>query len=212
MTLCILCGHLNCTAYHKSDLYTYLHCPVCDLVFVEPSERLTPVEEMQRYEQHQNDPEDTRYRDFLSRLFEPMIEKLNSKSYGLDYGSGPGPTLHLMFQEAGHRVDTFDPFFDNNHSVFNNVYDFITSTETVEHFYNPGKEFNRIWKLLKPGGHLGIMTLLHPKTKPFTEWNYILDDTHVALYSKKTFHWLAKNLDAGLTFYGDRVIILEKSL
>ena len=44
------------------------------------------------------------YRKFLSRMFKPMMERIEPDSYGLDFGSGPGPTLNLMFEEEGHTV------------------------------------------------------------------------------------------------------------
>lgn len=210
MPLCTLCHQNPADYYCETDIYTYFRCPNCDLVFVDPGERLPPAEEKQRYDNHENDPHDPDYREFLNQLFIPLQKKIKPNSCGLDYGSGPGPTLSIMFEEAGHRMDTFDPFYSNNRSVFNKTYDFITSTETAEHFYNPGKEFNRLWKLLKPGGTLGIMTLLRPEDGSFEDWYYIKEDTHVALYSKATFQWLADKLEAGLTFIGDRVILMEK--
>lgn len=210
MPVCTLCHQNTAVHYHRNDIYTYLHCPVCDLVFVTPEERLPPADEKQRYDNHENDPNDPNYRDFLSQIFDPLNDRIEPNSYGLDYGSGPGPTLSIMFEEAGHRVEMFDPFYANTPSVFNNSYDFITSTETAEHFYDPGKEFERLWKLLKPGGNLGIMTLLRPEDEPFGEWYYIKEDTHVSLYSEKTFRWLANQLSAGLTILGDRVTLLHK--
>lgn len=208
---CILCGDTSIQRFYRNEYYTYLHCQNCDLVFATPDERLTSAEEKQRYDQHENDPDDKEYRNFLDQLFTPLYNRLSPGSYGLDYGSGPGPTLSVMFEEAGHPMEIFDPFYANNRSVFDMRFDFITSTETVEHFYYPAREFERLWSILKPGGYLGIMTLLRPQDLPFSEWHYIRDDTHVSLYSKDTFSWLADHLNAGLQFYGDRVIILRKS-
>lgn len=210
MIECTLCNQQKTTVYHKTGIYAYLRCPNCDLVFVPPDDRLSRAEEKSRYDLHENSPEDPRYRNFLNQLFEPLNEKLEPGSSGLDYGSGPGPTLSIMFKEAGHKMEIFDPFYANDPSVFNLTYDFITSTETAEHFYNPQQEFDRLWEILKPGGVLGIMTKLRPKDEPFADWHYHKDDTHVALYSKETFQWLAKKLNAKLTIIGERVILLEK--
>ncbi|MCG2589203.1 class I SAM-dependent methyltransferase [Rhodohalobacter sulfatireducens] len=173
-------------------------------------ERLDPSSEKQRYDQHENDPEDEDYRDFLSQLFIPLINKLKPQSYGLDYGAGPGPTLSVMLEEAGQSMEIYDPFYANKPTVLGKRYDFITSTETVEHFYNPAVEFEQLWPLLKSGGYFGIMTLLRPEDETFSEWHYTHDETHVSFYSKKTFRWIADWLKADLTFYGDRVIILKK--
>lgn len=211
MLHCPLCKQNTTHHICTNEYYDYLLCNTCDLVFVRQEERLSPEEEKKRYDQHENNPNDDRYRNFLNQLFQPLNDKLTKKSLGLDYGSGPGPTLHLMFEEVGHSMEIFDPFYSNDKSVLNNTYDFITSTETVEHFYNPAHEFETLWSILKPGGFLGIMTLLRPEDQPLSEWHYIRDDTHVSLYSKKTFKWIANHFNTKLWFHGDRVIILQKS-
>lgn len=211
MNHCILCQQSGVTEFHQNDLYTYLKCNNCDLVFAHPDERLHPDEEKKRYALHENDPDDPDYRHFLNQIFSPLNEKIKPGSKGLDYGSGPGPTLHLMFEEAGHQMEIYDPFFARNRAKLHNRYDFITCTETAEHFYNPKEEFIKLWSLLKTGGYLGIMTHLRPENKSFADWYYIREDTHVALYSEKTFQWLADKLKANCEILGDRVILLEKA-
>lgn len=188
-----------------------MECPECGLIFVDPSQRLVPDEEKKRYDFHENSPDDPGYRTFLNQLFEPMNARLPAGSFGLDYGSGPGPTLHLMFEEAGHHMMIYDPFYAKDETVFEQTFDFITVTETAEHFYDPANEFKKLWSLLKPGGYLGIMTLLVPEKIPFKEWHYIKDDTHVSLYSTKTFQWLADGYEAELDILGERVIMLRKA-
>lgn len=188
-----------------------MHCRKCDLVFVKPDERLPPVEEKKRYDNHENNPHDDQYRSFLHQLFDPLHIRLKPGSSGLDYGSGPGPTLSLMFEEAGYSMSIFDPFYANEVNVFDKNYDFITTTETVEHFYNPGNEFEKLWNILKPGGFFGIMTLLRPEDQSFADWHYIRDETHVSLYSKKTFRWLADFLNSDIEFISKRVIIFKKN-
>jgi len=212
MTICTLCRNTSTSHLRKIEDYDYFICKTCDLVFVDPNQRLAPSEEKSRYDLHENNPEDERYRSFLSQLLKPLQKKLAPKSSGLDYGAGPGPTLHLMFEEYGHSMEIYDPFYANHSSVLDKTYDFITSTETVEHFFNPSKEFDRLWSVLKPGGYLGIMTLLRPENKKISDWHYLRDETHVSFYSKQTFNWIAKQYHANLWFYGDRVIILKKSL
>jgi len=207
---CILCGSKKVSFFHKNQRYIYLECPECRLIFANPEERLKHDEEKKRYDHHQNNPDDPGYREFLSRLFEPMIARIPEGSCGLDYGSGPGPTLHLMFKEAGHKMEIFDPFYANKPSVLQQKYDFITCTETAEHFYDPAAEFRKLWGMLKPGGILGIMTLLLDKPEIFSNWHYSRDDTHVAFYRRATFRWLAGTLGAKLKIAGSRVIILAK--
>lgn len=180
----------------------YYQCDVCKLVFVPPGQRLAPETELKRYQLHENDPDDPRYRKFLSRLFIPMNERIKPASKGLDFGSGPGPTLSVMFEEAGHAVRLFDIFFENDPSVFEEEYDFITSSETVEHLYNPLRELDRLWDCLKPGGWLGVMTGLVTDPQSFADWHYKNDDTHVIFFSVKTFEWLKHRWRAELTVTG----------
>jgi len=207
---CILCLCTKTSLVLKSDLFNYLACQECGLYFAEPDERLSPTEEKQRYDHHQNNPDDPNYRKFLNQLYKPLNNRLPPGRFGLDFGSGPGPTLSVMFEEAGHRMNIFDPFYANNPAVFDEQYDFITTTETAEHLFHPREEFDMLWKILKSGGYLGIMTLLLSDPDLFDSWFYRKDDTHVAFYQKKTFEWLADHLGAEVEFIGDRVIILRK--
>ncbi len=207
---CILCGTMHTSFYYEDGYRTYLHCPVCRLVFVPPHQRLSPEEEKERYDLHENDPHDEDYRRFLSRLFIPLNERLKPNSLGLDFGSGPGPALHLMFKEKGHRMRIYDPFYADNPAVFEQVYDFITSTEVMEHLYNPREEVYRLWNCLKAGGYLGLMTKMVKSREAFKSWHYIRDETHVAFYSRHTFRWLADQWQAPVTFLEDDVIIFQK--
>lgn len=208
---CILCNHPDTRIFHKDERQTCLKCPRCHLVFVSPDQRLTPAEEVERYNRHENDPKDPRYRNFLGRLFKPMNERLKPGSSGLDFGSGPGPALHLMFMGKGHRMNIYDPFYANNPEVFDETYDFITATEVAEHLFRPGEELNCLWNCLHPGGYLGIMTKRLTDGLNFPDWHYRRDDTHVAFYSAHTFEWLAELWNASLELIGDDVAIFQKT-
>ena len=207
---CILCNSVKTDPFFEADGYEYLICKNCDLIFVRPGQRLDPAEEKSRYDEHENDPDDPHYRKFLSQLYIPLQRKLEPGSHGLDFGSGPGPTLSVMFEEAGHKMSIYDPFYAPEPVVFDRQYDFITTTETAEHLFEPGKEFARLWKLLKPEGYLGIMTKFAPSPERFKNWHYRRDDTHVAFYSENTFHWMAENWNASLELTGNRVAIFQK--
>ncbi len=207
---CILCSSTNTYRLCLVDGYRYMHCRYCDVIFLDPRQRLDPAVEKSRYLTHENDPKDLAYQNFLRQLVAPLEKKLQPNSYGLDFGSGPGPALHVMFEEKGHRMSLYDPFFADNPSVFDSQYDFITSTETAEHLYHPREEFDRLWSCLKPGGFLGIMTLFVPSIDEFPDWYYRREDTHVTFYSPKTFQVLADRWGAELELIGDRVAIFHK--
>lgn len=206
---CPLCAQNVIQLYHTDLVREYCQCENCKLVFVPEKFRLSLEEEKAVYDLHRNDPDDQGYRDFLSRLSIPLLERLGSGSTGLDFGCGPGPTLSLMLQEAGCEMDVYDPVYYNDRSVFTRQYDFICATEVVEHLYSPGSDLDQIFSMLKTGGWLGIMTKLVKNRQAFANWNYIRDLTHVCFFSKETFYHIASQYNAEPSFYGNDVILLR---
>lgn len=209
---CPLCQSVHTEFFLKDKFRSYFQCNTCCLVFVPTSQRLSSEEEKSRYDLHQNIPDDPNYRKFLSRIFNPIQKLIAPKSKGLDFGSGPGPTLSLMFEEAGHIMSIYDHFYANEVSVFKKQYDFITTSEVVEHLFDPKNELDRLWECLKPGGFLGIMTKLALDRQAFDSWHYKNDPTHVCYFTKQTCEWLAKKWHAKLTFADKDVVIFSKSI
>lgn len=207
---CPLCSSSKIKDFFNDKKRIYLKCSKCNLIFVPEDFLLSPEEEKKRYELHENDPNDENYRYFLSRLFLPMSKLLKPESQGLDFGSGPGPTLSVMFEESGFKMNIYDFFYADDKSVFEKKYDFITASEVLEHLHNPAKEIDLLWSILKPAGYMGIMTKLAEDIDAFSKWHYITDDTHVSFFSRKTFIWIADKLKAELEFIGKDVIILKK--
>ena len=189
---CPLCGGQEPSAFERVWGRDYLYCPECDLVFLDPPQRLGTDVERAHYGHHQNDPGDARYRAFLDRLALPLQARLAPGAEGLDYGCGPGPTLSRMLSERGFPTADYDPFFAPDAALLERTYDFIACSETAEHFFDPAAEFARLARLLRPGGWLGIMTQLRRAEKPFAEWGYVRDPTHVTFYSAATLRWIAR--------------------
>ncbi len=210
MTNCPLCGSNHIESYFSNKDSKYLICSECELVFSPDEFHLNETEEKSRYDLHRNNPKDERYRKFLSKIFNPVLRYLSPGDVGLDFGSGPGPTLSLMFSEQGYKVDLFDKFYANNESIFNNKYNFITSSEVVEHLDNPGVELNRLFNMLDNGGVLAIMTQMLSSDINFSSWHYKDDPTHVCFFSKNTMKYLAKSWQVDVSFYGDDVALFFK--
>jgi hypothetical protein len=97
-----------------------------------------------------------------------------------------------MLREAGHRIAVYDPFFADDPAVLRGTYDFITCTETAEHFHDPAAEFDRFDRLLRPGGWLGVMTCFQTDDAAFRDWHYRRDPTHVVFYKRETLEVLAE--------------------
>jgi hypothetical protein len=180
------------------------------MVFVPDADHITEDAEKACYDMHENSPDDPAYRRFLGRLYDPMLSRLSPNCSGLDFGSGPGPTLSVMFTEAGHRMAIFDKFYAPDESVWERQYDFVSATEVVEHLRTPGQQIDRLWSVLKPGGLLGIMTKQVRDYDAFTNWHYKNDPTHICFYSRATFEWLARKWGTQAEFIGADVVLLEK--
>lgn len=207
---CPLCGSDNIALFYEDRKRVYLNCSRCELVFVPATYWLSAQDERATYDLHENDARDHGYRQFLSRLSEPLLQKLEPRQKGLDFGCGPGPALSQLLQEQGHQVDLYDPFFFADGSVFDREYDFICATEVVEHMHDPDKEFTTLFRMLKKGGWLGIMTKMVIDRQAFSQWHYIRDMTHICFYSKGTFEYLAERFHAQLEFVAKDVILLHK--
>jgi len=206
---CPLCTGAS-DLFYSDRQRDFFRCPTCDLIFVPTHQHLPLKEEKSRYDFHQNDPNDSRYRKFLNRLFQPLENKLAPGAGGLDFGCGPGPTLSLMFEEAGYECAIYDLHYANDLSVFEKKYDFLTCSETMEHLDEPREEFERFLKLVRSGGWIGIMTQLHDEASvPFERWHYKDDDTHVCFFSKKTFQTLEKTYGLRVEFHANSVILFQ---
>ena len=212
LLLCPLCGNDKSQHFHADRNREYWQCSVCKLVLVPASQHLSAEQEKAQYDWHQNHPDDPAYRNFLSRLMQPMTAKLTPKASGLDFGCGPGPALARMFEEAGYVMQVYDKFYANNPAVLTEHYDFVTCTEVAEHLPQPGQTLEALLAMLKPGGWLGIMTKLVIDQNAFARWHYKTDPTHISFFSRTTFEWLASYRQCHLEFYGNDVILLQNNL
>ncbi len=175
-----------------------------------PAFHLPPAREKAEYDRHENTPDDPGYRRFLSRLALPLLQCLPPQASGLDFGCGPGPALAAMLEERGCRVALYDVFYRPDASALRGRYDFITATEVLEHLHRPGEELARLWRLLRPGGVLGVMTKRVIGQEAFLRWHYRNDPTHVAFFSEATFAWWAARYGARLAFPGADTALLFK--
>ncbi len=206
---CPLCWAEKSKLFSQDKTREYFQCGQCSFIYVPSRYHLPSGEEKSRYDLHENHPNDPAYRTFLSKLFAPMVERLPKGASGIDFGAGPGPTLSLMFSESGFPMEIYDPFYADNREVLNRTYDFLTCSETMEHFFDPKKEWELFLKLVKKGGWIGIMTERLEREEDFSNWFYKNDDTHVGFYSTKTFRWLAGRYGLAVEFQGSSVALFR---
>tara|TARA_B100000029_G_scaffold513883_1_gene614800 strand:- start:112 stop:654 length:543 start_codon:yes stop_codon:yes gene_type:complete len=179
-------------------------------VFVSPADYPDACAEKARYDQHHNNPIDKRYRTFLQQLATPLLERLTVGSIGLDFGCGPGPALAHILQESGMTVELYDPYYCPNDTAWTTHYDFVTATEVVEHLHQPSQEFDRLFRVLKPGGRLAIMTKWVSRIPSFATSRYVRDMTHVCLYSPETFNWIASRWNSSVDFPKTDIALFQK--
>ncbi|PYE30504.1 methyltransferase family protein [Idiomarina fontislapidosi] len=206
MLLCPLCES-HTQFYARDRRRSFYQCEHCQLVFADPKTHIDLAEEKRLYETHENDPADAHYRGFLNRLWQPLKVLCQQSNYktALDFGSGPGPTLHLMMREAGLDAHHYDPIYSPDKTRLSQSYDVVTCTEVIEHFCYPQQDFIRLRSLVKPGGVLATMTKPCVAAQQFPNWHYKNDLTHVSFFSERTYHYIAERFGFSVDRVSDQV-------
>ncbi|MFT5450655.1 MAG: 2-polyprenyl-3-methyl-5-hydroxy-6-metoxy-1,4-benzoquinol methylase [Enterobacterales bacterium] len=210
MTLCPLCLNTALEPYVEDNKRSYLKCLNCELISVPGEYLLTDVEEKAEYDQHQNDPDDDGYKQFLSRAFDPLVSRISKNSEGLDFGCGPGPTISVMADTLGIKVSNYDLYYFHDTELLNKKYDFITMTEVIEHVNDAKALLEQLDKILKQKAILAVMTKRVIDKENFRHWHYKNDPTHIRFYSIKTFQWIAENFNWQLEIVNKDVVFFTK--
>lgn len=213
MDSCPVCRNIDIQPFQTIKDRRYLRCGNCEATFLEPGQHPTPEQERCRYDQHNNDPADDRYVTFLRRLADPVLERIPAGSAGLDFGSGPAPVLADLLRAEGHDVHCYDPFYapDREPLQGEHRYHFITCCEVAEHLHHPAAELDRLWKLLRPGALLAVMTEFQTDDERFAGWYYRQDRTHVVFYRERTFSVIARDLGGRLEIPRRNVALIRKT-
>ncbi|MGV7221011.1 MAG: class I SAM-dependent methyltransferase [Nitrospinales bacterium] len=212
---CPLCNNSNTSKFHTSPERDYLICPRCSLIFVSPEFFITKNKEVGRYLEHENNLESEGYVDMFNKKIDVIAEFCSGAKTVLDFGCGYEPVLKTLLSRAGYEAKGYDINFFPDEGL-NSTYDLVISTETFEHFKEPGKELGKIKTLLSGDGYLAVMTRHYPlldgkaDLESFTSWYYQRDPTHICFYSTKTFEWIAKSNGYKLLYdNGKDFIILQ---
>ncbi|PKG55703.1 MULTISPECIES: class I SAM-dependent methyltransferase [unclassified Shewanella] len=211
MSLCPLCQQPSLSAFHQDNVRAYQRCDNCYLVSVAAAFRLSVIDERAIYDQHQNDPDDQRYRQFLARAINPLFERVEPDAEGLDFGCGPGPTISVMAAELGLKTHNYDLYYFNDLELLSRQYDFVTMTEVIEHVADALPLLQTLDSLLKPGAILVVMTKRVISEAAFSTWHYKQDLTHINFYSIETFEWIAAKFNWTLEVIGADVVFLTKA-
>lgn len=201
---CLLCGE-SATSFILQKTHTFWRCGTCEFIAKDPSAHLGAVEERARYETHENGTDG--HRQFLQPVADLAIRDFSPGARGLDWGSGPVPTLAPLLSAAGFSMENYDPFFAPIKPT--GTFDFITCTEAVEHFCKPAVELRKMASHLRVGGRLYLMTELWPAQPE--NWYYWRDPTHVGFFSEQTFEFFEKLFGLRLFFLGGRLSVYERA-
>ena len=208
---CIICRNSCIKSFSTNDDKIYWECGFCSGKFLDKTHYINNAQEKKRYLEHNNDINDEGYKAFLSKLTLPLLKKISTQAEGLDFGCGHGPALAGMLAKKGFKISLYDPFFFPDTLVLSKQYDFITCTETAEHFHTPFKEFEILDSLLKPGGWLGVMTSFLTSDEMFENWYYRRDPTHVTFYCEKTFQVIASQRNWKCEIKSKDIVLLQKN-
>ncbi|MFD3001498.1 class I SAM-dependent methyltransferase [Pontibacter toksunensis] len=188
----------------------YYLCSTCYLIFADRRWLPSKEEEVKHYLNHENGIQHQGYIDFLNKAVHPALPYLRPGMQGLDYGCGSAPAISLLLKKEGYTLDNYDPFFFPELDA-QKKYDFIFSTESFEHFFNPKQDLQRLSMLLNKEGLLVIMTEQWKKEETFAHWYYVRDPTHVSFYHQHTFRKICSQFNFVILFTdNNRVTILRK--
>lgn len=211
MAKCMICqSNVQEVVDHQLDT-TFFHCPVCEFVYQEPASHVNKEKEKEQYDFHENSFENEGYVNYLRTFLKTHVLPLNKTGIALDFGSGPGPVLYELMKEYFDQVYHYDPFYHPSEDFKKHTYDVVTSTEVVEHFTDPIKEFTRLKELLKDDGYLVVMTNFRTMDMDqFLHWWYRRDTTHISFYHVKTFEKIADKIGFKIVSQNEKNVIILK--
>ena len=205
--ICPLCSTLSEVFFTKVEVY--YKCETCHSIFLDEKAKPNEVDEKKRYELHDDDTNDDGYRKFISPITSSIMKDFKVEDEGLDFGAGNSAIISVILEESGYNTTKYDPYFHNFPELLEKKYDYISSCEVIEHFYNPHKEFKLLKSMLKEGSKLYLMTAVYNEKINFATWYYKNDPTHVFFYSQKTFEWIKNEFGFKSLHVDKKLIILE---
>lgn len=206
----MLCGHPNLHRVHTERQRSYWSCAQCQLVQVPASQWCSDETAKAVYDQHEQDVYSPGHRQFLARTVRPLQAACPPPAAGLDFGSGPAPTLATLLREQGYRVALYDAFYAPDSGVLQAQYDFITATEVLEHLQEPRFWLDRLWGCLRPGGVFVLQSKRVLSDAHLLQWHYLRDPTHIIFFRVATWQWLAQRWQTPVRLCAPDVVLLRK--
>ena len=207
--ICLLCNS-TATVFCEKPNHLFYKCDNCQGIFRPKHTFLNSNLEKTHYEKHNTDVNDVRYQNFVSPIVHAILNDFTLNHKGLDFGSGTGPVISKMLQDKNYQIENYDLYFENIPERLKNQYNYISCCEVMEHFHEPFKEFKLLYSMLLPHGKLYCKTELFKNQKPFEDWYYKNDFTHVFIYQEATLNWIQKNLLFKKVSIYDKLIVFDR--
>ncbi len=200
MSTCRLCFHVV-GSKTSIDQTIYEYCEHC--VSWQMNENALPklADEQTRYATHNNKWNDQGYRDYLMKFGATIVAQEQKGAKGVDVGAGIEKVLTRLLNEEELDVKAQDPLYGFNAYDEDELYNFVVSIETVEHFHHPYSEWERMNNAILRNGRMYVATNLLEGTQKFEDWWYVKDPTHVFFYSKITMRYIADIFNMQVDFY-----------
>ena len=205
--LCPLCNEKSYILYEGKQ--RYYQCKNCYGIFVDRVDLLDKDQEIDVYTQHDIDTDDKGYRTFVSPITGSILKDFRANHLGLDFGAGRSRIISAVLSDSDYVVENYDPLFFDDKKLLKQKYDFISSCEVIEHFFEPYKEFLLLKSMMKNGSKLYLMSEVYHDDIDFEKWYYKNDPTHVFFYHEKTFRWIQEEFGFSSVDIYKRLIIFE---
>ena len=209
MTECAVCNSSNVKSLTEYNGFNFSQCDHCEFVFLYPMPSQDELNKQYTDSQHEAEPTydkaGSRLRRALIKL--PRFFPYAFKKNVLDLGCGGGFIAHALslvaasstgidisvnaiayasnrFKRPQFICSSFTELLDSN-----DKYDFIYSSEIIEHVSDVNLYMRVLQHLVKNGGHVYITTpdLGHPKVpEDVRDWDVFVPPIHVQFFSSKT--------------------------
>jgi len=208
---CPLCFAEHGSLYTKDKYRTFYLCLKCDLVFVDKQNLLTSEQEKNRYDFHQNNPDDDHYKNYFKNIIDLFKDLLPIKGLGLDLGCGRTTLMSELMTNDGFKTVAYDPYYFPAKHLLTDSYDWIMLCEVFEHTKDPKNMVDWILNHLNKNGLWIVSMAERPKTKElFDRWYYKNDQKHYHFWSEKTWEYLTKTFHLLLEKRSDSLFVLKK--
>jgi len=207
---CPICESESGVLFCSDNKRDYFRCNVCRLIYVSQKDFISPAEEKERYNFHNNTLDNKDYVTYLRSVVDELRRIPVTNPVVLDFGSGEHSVLTCILQEQGIACTAYDPLHALSPSLPERNFDIVILCEVIEHLRDIQREAALINKVLKPEGYILIRTELYSEQDDFVNWWYTKDCTHINFYSLPAIQNLSKLLGKKIFYTNEKNVVILK--